>query len=86
MSLKVKYIKENKMELREEQYRTMQYDKGIMFELANWIELNVGGWVEIDYKYTKKIGNIIVRECTEDEIELLIEYEKGLSHLVRGEG
>ena len=72
-------------EERNEQYMTMQYDKETVFEFARWIELNIGGWVEIDYKYSTKIGKVLVRECTEEEIADLTEYEKGLVHLVKGD-
>ena len=67
----------------EEQYMTMQYGKDVIFKFAEWIEKNVGGWVEIDYKYATKVGKVIVRECTEEEIDILINYEIGLTHLVK---
>ncbi len=73
-------------EEREESYMTKLYDKDVIFPFIVWIEENVGGWTEMKYKYKTKLGQVLVRECTDDEIEVLRDKEATMADLVKGDG
>lgn len=69
-------------EEREESYMTKKYHKEVIFELMEDIEKYVGGWCEMNYNYKSRVGEVLVRELTKTEVEILRTKEREMVDLV----